>query len=232
MPTNLPTIYMIPGLGTDYRIFSKLVPLLKHQQICYLEYDYEQAYEETIEAYAQRLAGQLTKETVPPILLGMSMGGTVATELAKLIPYQQLILISSYKHREEMPWIFKWARRLPIYRLVPAWFIRATLPVMARLLRVCTKEDAATLKAMLHARSAAHFAWGRNAIVHWDNEQRLERVVHIHGTRDHIFKLGRPYVTHVIEGGTHNMVMDRADEIALILNEVVFDRLTQEEGTS
>lgn len=216
-------LYFVPGLGTDVRIFSKLMPLLnapEEDMLC-LEYLEPLSMQETIPDYAKRLVELLPEEKEPPILIGMSLGGTIATEMSKLMPHQQLVVISSYKHESETPWLFKAGRLLPIYRLVPAWLICLTVPFFARLLRICNKEDAVLLKAMLLDRSPAHFSWGRHAIVHWSNPVYPEKFVHINGSMDHIFLKALKQCTHVIKGGTHNMVVDRAQEVADIINEEV-----------
>lgn len=214
-------IYLIPGLGTDGRIFSKLIPLLNAKDIECLEYREPLSIKETIPEYAQRLVAELPPLDEPPILIGMSMGGTIATEMSKLMPHQHLVIISSFKHQSEVPLLFKIARLLPLHRLVPAWYVRLTVPFFARLLRICNREDSLLIKDMLYDRSPQHFAWGRRAIVKWDNQHYPERFVHINGTKDHVFRKANKQITHPIEGGTHNMVVDRAREVAEIINREV-----------
>lgn len=214
-------IYLIPGLGNDVRIFSRLIPLLSSKNIICLEHLEPLSVHESIEAYAQRLVDDLPELEEPPVLIGMSLGGTIATEMAKRMPYRKLVLISSFKHRTEVPFLFKIARILPLYRLFPAWYIRLILPFLAWMLRICTKEDSQLIKAMLNARSSAHFSWGRAAIVHWENEVHPSNFIHINGTKDHIFKKANEQATHLITGGTHNMVLDRSEEIAAIINQAI-----------
>jgi pimeloyl-ACP methyl ester carboxylesterase len=214
-------IYLIPGLGTDVRIFSKLKPLLNEKDIECLEYNDPEKNSETIAEYADRLIGNMKQPESPPVLIGMSLGGAVATEMSHRIPNKKLVIISSYKHRSEVPFIFKIARLLPLYLLVPAWYIRMTVPFLAWLLRICNKEEAAELKEMLYDRTAKHFAWGRRAIVKWNNDKLPENFIHINGSKDHIFRKANKNATHIIKGGTHNMVVDRAPEIADIINREV-----------
>lgn len=215
-------VYLVPGLGTDVRIFSKLIPLLNEKEVVCLEYLEPVNLQESIPEYAKRLVERLPKGDPPPVLIGMSLGGTVVTEMAKLIPHEALVVISSYKHRSEVPFLFKMARVLPLHVLVPAWYIRIVVPILARILGICNKEDAKVIKAMLCDRSNSHFAWGRRAIVKWDNQAYPQHFIHINGTKDHLFRGAEKQVTHKIIGGTHNMVMDRAAEIATILNEEIF----------
>lgn len=213
-------IYLIPGLGTDKRIFSNLIPLLnaKEEDIECLEYREPLSLKESIPDYAKRLVAELPPQEEPPILIGMSLGGTIATEMSKLMPHKQLVIISSYKHQSEVPFLFKIARLLPLHIFVPAWYIRRTVPFFARILRICNKEDSLLLKKMLYDRSPRHFAWGRRAIVKWNNDHYPERFVHINGDKDHIFRKAQRQSTHTILGGTHNMVVDRAREVADIIN--------------
>mgnify|MGYP000011319678 CR=1 FL=1 len=216
-------VYLIPGLGNDVRIFSRLSPLLLEQDICCLEYLEPLNVKESIESYAQRLVDEISDLEEPPVLIGMSLGGTIATEMAKRMPCKKLILISSFKHQTEVPFLFKIARVLPLYRLVPTWYIRLILPFLAWILGICTKEESQLLKLMLRARSATHFSWGREAIVHWDNMDYPPQFIHINGTKDHVFKRSEKQATHLIKGGTHNMVLDRAEEIAKIINKEAFE---------
>lgn len=216
-------VYLIPGLGNDVRIFSRLIPLLLEQDICCLEHLEPLSVKESIEAYAQRLVDGLPDLEEPPVLIGMSLGGTIATEMAKRMPHRKLILISSFKHQTEVPFLFKIVRIFPLYRLVPTWYIRWILPFLAWILGICTKEDSQLLKLMLRARSAAHFSWGREAVIHWNNIDYPPQFIHINGTKDHIFKRSEKQTTHLIKGGTHNMVLDRAEEIAQIINKEAFE---------
>jgi pimeloyl-ACP methyl ester carboxylesterase len=217
-------IYLIPGLGTDIRIFSKLIPLLNNRaEVECLEYREPVSRKESIPEYAQRLVNDIPPQEKPPILIGMSMGGAIATEMAKLVPHRQLVLISTYKHKSEVPLLFKVARWLPLYIFVPAWYVRIVVPFFARILGICNKEDSLGLKEMLKDRTSSHFAWARRAIIKWENEDYPEKYVHINGSKDHIFKKSKKQTTHTIQGGTHNMVMDKAEEIAEIINREVLD---------
>jgi pimeloyl-ACP methyl ester carboxylesterase len=213
-------IYAIPGLGTDERVFSKLFPLLEaqgHRCIClpHLEPLHQK---EAVSAYAQRLCERLPAPNGQPLfVLGLSLGGPIAVELAKQRSDIQLILLSTSKQNAETPSLFKLARRLPLYRFVPIWYTHYIVPLMMRWAGIGNREDSALLGAMFRAHSAAHFAWGRRAIVHWENQELPAKYWHINGDKDHIFNSALPHVTHRIAGGTHNMVLDRAEAVAAIL---------------
>ncbi len=215
------TIYAVPGLGTDERVFSKLFPLLEQGQhrcvtLAYLEPVHR---EESIADYAQRLVERLPapQEAEPLVLLGFSLGGPIAIEMAKLRPDAAVILLSTFKQEVETPFIFKVARVLPLYHFVPVWYTHHIVPRLMRFLKMGEQEDRQLMGEMFRARSAAHFAWGRHAIVRWKNETLPANHWHVNGDRDHIFNSALPYTNHRIAGGTHAMLLDRAQEVATIV---------------
>jgi pimeloyl-ACP methyl ester carboxylesterase len=215
------TAYFIPGLGTDYRIFQKIVPLLSFEEVVYLDFRDDLIRKgEGMADYAKRLLEELKpKENEKTVIIGLSLGGMMACELAKLIPNSKLILISTIKTKKESPAIFAFARKFPIYNFVPTWFSRNMVPIISRIARVTDKAGYHLYRAMLKGWSAKKLLWARHAAVNWKNTELPARFMHIHGTRDHIFPHKRISGFKVIEGGSHYMVMDRAEEIAEIIND-------------
>jgi len=213
--------YLLPGLGTDYRIFQKLLPLLTVYEAVFLDFREDLLGEGGMVAYAHRLAGELQADwdyENPPLIIGLSLGGFVAIELAKLLPHRRLILISTIKNRKEAPSIFAIGRRLPLYRIIPAWFSRNMVPVISRLAKVTDKPGYYLYREMLKGWSAKKLRWARGAAINWNNLELPKEYLHIQGTRDHIFPHPKIDATYHIKGGTHYMVMDRAVEIAEIIN--------------
>lgn len=209
------TLYCVPGLGTDERIFSRLLPLLAPYEAEVLNFIEPLDYQEPLAAYAKRLAVKIAAPKQEPIvLMGFSLGGPIALEIAKLYPNATVILISTFKQKKETPIAFKMARALPLHRLVPLWYTHQLIPRLAPLLKITSKEESLLLGKMFRAKSSTHFAWGRQAIVDWENEELPTTCWHINGDKDHIFNSALPYVDQRIKGGTHNMIIDRAEEIA------------------
>ncbi|MCP4440444.1 MAG: alpha/beta hydrolase [Aureispira sp.] len=217
---SIKSLFFVPGLGCDRRIFEDLEPLLNHPNldVQHLEFIEPIHSNERIPEYAQRLKESLPSPEEPCMIIGLSLGGMISVELSRLVNCQQLILISTMKHNSEAPWFFKPLRVVPIYKLVPSWFTRQMVPRLARTMGVSNREDSLRYHAMLKDRTATHLRWARGAAVRWNNEEWPTDYVHIHGTKDHIFKHKKVKPDFTIEGGTHNMVMDRAEEIAAIIN--------------
>lgn len=213
------TLYCIPGLGTDERVFSRLFPFLEQHHTCVVLNHIEPlSRQESLAHYAQRLGGEIPMPQEKNfVLLGLSLGGPIAIEIAKQYPNAMVILISTFKQTLEEPFLFKIARVLPLYRLIHIWYTHHVIPCLARLFHIGSQEDSTLLGAMFQAHSAAHFAWGRRAIVHWKNKKLPNICWHLNGDKDHIFNNALPYVDACIIGGTHNMILDRAEEVAIWL---------------
>jgi hypothetical protein len=71
---------------------------------------------------------------------------------------------------------------------------------------------------MIDAASEDHIAWAQYAAANWDNRLIPNNYVHIHGTKDEIFPAAYVKASHFIEGGNHYMIMERAKEVAQIIN--------------
>lgn len=91
-------LYVFSGLGADQRVFKYLnFGALEPQFIDWIRPETN----EPIEAYARKLAAEINVEK--PILIGLSFGGMMAVEIAKLRETENVILISSAKTAAEVP---------------------------------------------------------------------------------------------------------------------------------
>jgi pimeloyl-ACP methyl ester carboxylesterase len=202
------TIYCISGLGTDERIFAKLRPVgynLKY--IPQLLPDSQ----ETISNYAARLA-ELIKED-DAILLGVSFGGMLGIEISKIKPLQKLIIISGIKSSNELPLWMKLAGILKLNRVLPVRSYKFTERIDNNRLGITTAEEKELARALRQAADKGHMEWGVNEIFNWRNTWIPENVIHIHGDKDRIFPVSRVKADFIIEGATHLLVYNRADEV-------------------
>src|SRR5688572_18170241 len=93
------TIYLIPGVGANDKIFQNLD--LSGYEVVHLNWPKHKKHEH-IETYVRKLLPQIKKDT-RPIFIGVSFGGIVAIELAKLLNPYKTIIISSIKTYHERP---------------------------------------------------------------------------------------------------------------------------------
>ena len=107
-------IYILSGLGVDRRVFYKIN--FKGLNVTYLDW-IAPIPTESISCYARRLSAKITSES--PVLIGLSFGGMVAIEIAKIIDVQQVILLASAKGENELPKLYKLISMLKLHRIIP-----------------------------------------------------------------------------------------------------------------
>ena len=212
------TLYFISGLGADERVFQKLkLPAeWKIQHLAWLT----PLPKEPLENYCKRMAS-LINTAEEYAVVGLSFGGMVATELVKLIQPSQTVILSSISTRQELPVSFRLAGKLGINKIVPAFLLNKIYPFTYWYFGVKTKEEKQLLRQIIKDTSPQFLQWAIDQILHWKNEVRPANLVHIHGTKDHIFSIRKTKADIKVAGGGHLMVNSKADEISAILKEVI-----------
>lgn len=212
-------IYLIPGLATDHRIFEELSPLLdKRYKQHFIDFLEPESTDETLVHYASRMAKQVT-ETEGLVILGLSLGGMIATEVSKFFPEAKLVILSSMKHKDERPLALKVLRNLKAYGWLSPKRSRWLFIRLARKFGLMDPRHQVSFEQMLNTASDAHLMWARKAALLWDNEEYPKNFIHIHGTNDHIF----PHTSlktevKLIKGANHSMVINQAKETAAYIN--------------
>lgn len=211
------TIYFVPGLANDKRIFKNLAQELSHHNLVFLEHLVHLDHEETIQEYAIRMIRHQEFFDVDSIIIGLSLGGLIATEIAKIIKFKKVILISTVKHKNELPYLIRLASKLKIH--IPAVLIKATIKPISILLNVTNRTGADYLSKIINDSNDQHIIWAQKAVAKWNNKLIPDNYLHIHGTKDEIFPINCVSPSHRIIDGTHYMIMDRAKEISSIILE-------------
>jgi pimeloyl-ACP methyl ester carboxylesterase len=199
----------MPGLGADKRLFRLLDP--GGSDLIHLEW-ISPLPEESLSSYAGRLAGQIDKSR-PFSLIGVSIGGILAIEIAKLYAPDHLVIISSIKTRSEMPWYFHVFRRLWLHKLFPATFLRKYPFLIRPFFGPMNSGEYRLFVDMLRNSEAALLNWAQGAILHWDNEIIPKNILHLHGDKDMIFPIRFIKNCTLIPGGAHFMVVRKGREI-------------------
>ena len=88
-------IYFMPGLGANSKIFEHISLPKDRFDIHLLEWKIPVSKDESIQDYAQRMAEEIKHQN--PVLLGVSFGGVLVQEIAKIIAVEKVILVSSIK---------------------------------------------------------------------------------------------------------------------------------------
>lgn len=208
-----PQIFFISGLGADHRAFDRIK----------LD-DYEQTHlpwivpewKDSIHSYARKMAEPILKAE-NPIVIGLSLGGILASEMTTFMPNLKVILVSSIKSHTERPNLLKMGRWFPIQGLMPPNTMKKFTFLWELAQRKRLKVDGKHMVQMFKDQDDKFLRW---AILHapkWRGKGDESRIAHIHGTADRMFPIRRVKNPIVVEGGTHLMVYLKADEITKLI---------------
>jgi pimeloyl-ACP methyl ester carboxylesterase len=205
-------VYVFSGLGADKRVFQFLD--FSFCSVTFIDWILPEE-NETIEDYASRIRSQIT--TVNPTLVGLSFGGIIAVEVAKQIKTDKVVLISSAKNKEEIPFYFRLLGKLKIHKIVPINLLKSSSFIANWFFGATSDFEKDLLKQILIETDSSYLRWAIDKIVGWENKTEISNCTHIHGTHDKILPIRFVNVDIKIDKGGHFMVLNKADEINSIL---------------
>lgn len=204
-------LYLIGGLGADERVFKYLKLNCANQVIEWIE----PTQDEKISSYCKRLLKQIDQREKFGIL-GVSFGGIIAIELSKLCNPEKVILISSVESDNQLPRKYLIIGKTKILNVVPNFLIKPPKPILGFLFGARNKQ---LLEQIINDTSPTFIRWALNIIINWSNEKNLIKPIRIHGTNDKLIPLKGKALK--IKNGGHFMIVDNADEISRLVNEVM-----------
>lgn len=209
--------YFISGIGADKRLFS-YIELSPEFDPEYIEWIVP-GEKESLSEYAIRLFTPYYSDK-PFILIGLSLGGIVAVEIAKQFPPVCTIIISSVPVSSQLPPYYKVARKMNLQRHIPAGLFKVTA-TLKHYIFMQSWANKRLMRRVIWEGDSRFIKWGMNAVLSWTNEVLPSPLNHIHGTRDEVFPVKYAKPTHVIHKGGHMLVINRAEAINNILQEIL-----------
>src|SRR5258706_6624200 len=165
-------VYFISGLGADKRVFSFLD--LSFCEPIYIDW-VEPIKNESLKNYALRLR-QLIPES-DPIIVGISLGGMMASEMAKADANIKAIIISSNKTSKEFPRYLKFTRHIPIYKWIPGKIIIKLLIPFKWVFGAKSKQQIVMLRQIIKDTNPAFLKWAIQAILHWKSNETSSNII-------------------------------------------------------
>ena len=192
-------IYLFPGMGADRRMYPGPWRSLK-PRTCIEWPSY--AGETSIADLAKRIIAD-HKITAGDLLVGSSLGGIVACEIAKITPVVGLVLVGSARSKDEINRLVSLIH--PLINLAPLRFAqRLAASVPGDLTQMFSDSQPVFIRAMCRA----VFDWDGLGDVSVD-------LLRIHGRHDKVIPLPKG-VQHVLNGG-HLLAMTHAQECVSII---------------
>lgn len=208
-------VYCISGLGADERIFQNLsIPGVELVHVPWAAYNKR----DDAHTYAKKMCAQIEEEN--PTIIGLSFGGMLSVEIAKMHKAEKCFVVSTAKTKDELMrgvgGVFAF---LVKHDLIPAKLLTFPNFLLYSRFGAVTKEEKKLLSNIIRGTDPHFVKWALRALVMWENKSYPENVVHIHGTDDRIIMPGNIKADFWIEGGTHIMMYNRADEIGKIIGD-------------
>jgi pimeloyl-ACP methyl ester carboxylesterase len=207
-------VYLFPGQGSDERLFKHLKVPSGYDTV-HISYPVPDKHE-SLAAYALRFTA-LIDTTSPFILMGVSLGGMICTELSDTLNPLRTVVISSAKSRLELPGRYTLQRHLRINRILPKGLIKGSARVLQGIVEPDRRHDKATFKDMLKQKDPLYLKRTVDMIVNWERISYPEDIVHIHGDSDNTIPVKNVSCDFLLEDGSHMMMLTRAPEINLLL---------------
>ncbi|MDR0195053.1 MAG: alpha/beta hydrolase [Myroides sp.] len=211
-------VYILSGLGVDKRVFNNFK--FDGLDVEYIDW-IPPTKKESLSAYAIRLANHIQHKE--PILIGLSFGGMVAMEIAKIIEVKKVILIASAKNKYELPFYFRIIGKIGLNKVIPAKLLKSSNYITNWFFGAQTKEEKLLLKSILHDTNPIFLKWAINEIINWDNTVEPVNTIHIHGNSDRILPISYTKADYCINKGGHFMTINKSKEIEEIIQHIIIN---------
>lgn len=211
--------YFISGLGADKRIFLKL-KLDEKINIIHLDW-ITPVNNESLSVYAERLS-KVIDNAQPFALVGVSFGGMIAVEIAKVLKPTTTIIISSTMLSIHLPALYRFVGSLGLLNIIPAKLLKSSNKLTQNYyFGTRSGSEKTLLSKIIKDTDPIFLKWAIGSILNWQNKIKPARIFHIHGTNDKILYSKKATPDFVIKNGTHFMVYQNAVEISGIINKLL-----------
>lgn len=170
---------------------------------------------ESIENYALRFSKLINKPNA--IILGVSFGGVIAIEIAKIIPVRKVILISSVKNNYEIPTYIKLAAKLRLYAILPLRQIPTIEKIIVTFGNKSTKKIFKQYQYYLNYKHPLHIQWVIKNLGNWNHSTNQQNIYQIHGTKDWLLPIKNIQPDKTLKNGTHAIIITKANTIGTII---------------
>ncbi len=213
-------VYLIPGQGSDFRLFDSLNLGGGYNLINVHHCVPEEGM--TMAEYANELFYQIDT-TQKYVLIGVSLGGMLAVEINGIHTPLKTIIISSAKSRNELPLRYRFQEHIPIYKAVSGDLSKKGALLLQPVVEPDRNNQKDTFIAMLEDKDPDFLKRTIAMILEWQRTEYPENIIHIHGDKDRTIPIGNVKHDYLIEGGSHMMVLTRGGEISKLIVKILND---------
>ena len=162
----------------------------------------------SLHEYPERMCEKVKEPN--PVLLGVSFGGMLVQEMAKIIQVKKVIVVSSVKSKHELPKRMIFAKYTKVHKLLPTSLVNNVELLAKYAFGESVTKRLHLYEKYLSIRDKYYIDWSIDQIVNWQQEAPPSNIVHIQGERDAVFPLVNIKDCIVVKNGTHTMIIHRA----------------------
>jgi pimeloyl-ACP methyl ester carboxylesterase len=195
----------MPGMAASSSIYENIKLPAEQFDVFHLEWIIP-VKDETLSQYCRRLLEDVQHER--PVLIGVSFGGIIVQEMARLIEVRQVIIISSIKSTKEFPRRMKFAKWSGVYKILPTSLVEYSHLLLKYNMGIAEKKIN-LYHQYLSVKDQTYLDWALDVIIQWKQDEPMAGVIHIHGDRDPVFPIKYIKDCIIVKGGTHIVVINR-----------------------
>jgi pimeloyl-ACP methyl ester carboxylesterase len=199
-------VYFMPGMATSSNIFDNIILSPEIFDIYFLEWSIPEKGI-SLKKYAKLMCSYVKHEN--PVLIGVSLGGLLVQEMARIISTRKVIIISSVKSQNELPKKMHFARVTRIHKLLPTGMVNNVELLAKYAFGEAVTKRLSLYEKYLSVRDKGYINWSIDQVVNWKEEGVIANLVHIHGEKDPVFPITNINDCIKVKNGTHTMIIHR-----------------------
>ena len=207
MPLEKIHVYLMPGMAASPSIFENIFLPPDRFEVHALDW-FIPDRGISLEDYARKMCERV--EHPDPVLLGVSFGGILVQEMAKLIPVRKVLIVSSVKSKFELPKRMIFAKLTKVHKLLPTSLVNNVELLAKYAFGEPVAKRLHLYEKYLSLRDRYYLDWSIDKIVNWDQVTPPEGIIHIQGEKDTVFPIGNIKECVVVKNATHTMIIHRA----------------------
>jgi pimeloyl-ACP methyl ester carboxylesterase len=173
-------LYMIPGSGTDWRMYTPQMEQFTNLHVP--EWLPPLELKEPLDSYARRLSARIDV-TSNYVLGGVSLGGMIAQQMALSLRPQALILISTCGSYKALPLLWRIAGK--ITRMLPNIAVKFLFFLLSKMVSVAKLRRKEIYARMLQEMPPRLVRWQSGVATEWELERKIQVPVYqLHGGKD------------------------------------------------
>jgi len=200
-------IYLMPGMAASGKIFEYISLPKDRFELHVLEWKIP-VKGQSISQYAHQMCKLIKHER--PVLLGVSFGGLLVQEMAKIIPVLKIIIVSSIKQKSELPNRMLFARYTSVHRLLPTGLVNNVELLAKYAFGETVTKRLELYEKYLSIRDKFYIDWCIHEMVNWQQTKYDKNLIHIQGEKDTVFPVKNIKDCILVKNGTHTMIIHRA----------------------